>query len=715
MPRHSPARLRRWQVALILTVFCVAVTAAAAGGWWYARESTPVQGPIVLVSVDGLHPEELQVYGGAPSRSPAIDAVSADAVVFEHAYAHSPLTLPAHASILAGQLPFEHGVRDEAGFALSDDARSLAELLRSRGFETGAAVSSFLLRPESGVAQGFSFFDAELSAEPGQDTPVVERDGERTTDAAERWVRARRGHRFFLFLQVDEQSADASVARLVSQLKELNLYEQATIVITADRGDAGAGISLDEAALHVPLVVKQPGNVSAGHRVLLPVQHIDLLPTVLDMVRAPIPSGLRGRSLRSVLDGDTTRIPEQPIYAETLAPMFRFGGRGKFSLITPAYRYVREGRDETVDVEPGSGSIESTAVDASRAIELRTELDRLLEGQMVTPPAEIAPAEEDQFAALGYLAAVPLFDTEPEPLEADEEAWVVQTHRAAAVLASNKNYSAAIAQLRSIARAYPRMAVVQYQLGTLLGKVGRIEEARAAFDAAAVVEPDNPYVPIALASLLLRASQPEEALPYATVAAALADHHDSRSRASAYELAARVALALEDFEAARMHADAAERADTELPMRRFIDGRIFHAEGSYEEALTAFEEAAAVVGQHGHVVEDLELNLGQTLERLDRYQEAEDHFRTELRTFPRNIHAYSSLTMLYHASNRTALVEETIEALTEAMPTREGYETAANLWTIVGEPSRAADVRAEAHLLLRGDASPARLRPDGRR
>ena len=70
---------------------------------------------------------------------------------------------------------------------------------------------------------------------------------------------------------------------------------------------------------------------------------------------------------------------------------------------------------------------------------------------------------------------------------------------------------------------------------------------------------------------------------------------------------------------------------------------------SYEEALTAFEEAAAVVGQHGHAVEDLELNLGQTLERLDRYQEAEEHFRTELRTFPRNIHAYSSLTMLYHA------------------------------------------------------------------
>jgi tetratricopeptide (TPR) repeat protein len=164
-----------------------------------------------------------------------------------------------------------------------------------------------------------------------------------------------------------------------------------------------------------------------------------------------------------------------------------------------------------------------------------------------------------------------------------------------------------------------------------------------------------------------------------------------------------------------MHADAAERADAELPMRRFIDGRIFYAEGKYDEALSAFEEAAAVASQHGRTVEDLELNLGQTLERLERYQEAEERFRTELRTFPRNIHAYSSLAMLYHASNRTGLVEETVEALTEAMPTQEGYERAASLWTILGEPSRAADIRAEARVLLRGDASPARLRPDGRR
>jgi tetratricopeptide (TPR) repeat protein len=417
---------------------------------------------------------------------------------------------------------------------------------------------------------------------------------------------------------------------------------------------------------------------------------------------------LRGRSLRRLLDGDVDRIPEQPIYAETLAPMFRFGGRGKFTLITPGYRYVRGGRDEIVDVTSGGSTVDPPVAEPSEAIELRSELDRLLEGQTVTSPAEIAPAEEDQFAALGYLAAPPLFDAEPEPLEPDEETWVVETHLEAATLASHKDYAAAIARLRAIAQEYPRMTVVQYQLGTLLGRMGRLEEARQAFDAAAEVEPDNPYVPIAVGNLFLRARQPELAHEYAALAVALADHHDSRSRSAAYELASRVALALEDVESARTHASVAEQEDAQLPMRAFVEGRILSTEGRYEEALAAFEEAAAVATRNGHPVEDLELSLGQTLERLDRYTEAEDHFRAELRMFPRNVNAYSSLTMLYHVSNRAALVEETLDALTEAMPTPEGYDAVASLWTVLGEGNRAAAVRADARALFRDVRAPER-------
>lgn len=701
---------RRWRVTVILTSFVIAVGTAALAGWWYARESTPHQGPIVLISVNGLRPADLETYGGETSRAPAIDALSADAVVFERAYAHSPLTLPAHASILAGQLPFEHGVRDEAGFTLKDDARSMPELLRHRGFETGAAVSSFLLRRESGVAQGFTFFDAQMP-EATPSSPAVERDGTHTTEAAERWLRGRRGHRFLLFVQVDQDAADSAVTRLVEQLKERDLYDQATIVLTADRGAAGIGMSLDEAALRVPLLVKQPEREGAGRRIAAPVQHIDLLPTVLDLVRAPIPSGLRGRSLRPVLDGDEEPAGNEPIYAETLAALFRFGGPGKFSLATPAFRYIRGSREEFVDL--GSGLVRSRA-ETPEAAELRDELDDLLRAHAVPVPGELTAADEEYFAALGYLGGGLLFEADPVPLEPDEEAWVVERHRTAAVLAGQKDYIGAIAQLRQIARAHPRMAVVQYQLGTLLGRMGRFDEARRAFRAAAAVEPDNPHVAIAMGGLLLRAREPEEARKQAALAVALAEHHDSGARAAAHRMGLNVALTMEDFDRAMIHAEAAEREDPAVPMRHFVRGRTLYAETRYDEAFAALEEAAALLADQRRSLENLHLYLGHTLARLERFTEAEAQYRAEVEAHPRNTAGYASLVALYQASNRSTDAEAVVHLLVESLPTPEGYQAASHLWVLLGEPARATALRADGRIRFRGDPAPARLAPDER-
>jgi tetratricopeptide (TPR) repeat protein len=665
MRRQTTAAARRWQVTLIVTLFGVSVAAAAVAGWWYARESTPHQGPIVLISVDGLRPAALKAPSAAGAPRPGLDTLAADAIVFERAYAHSPLTLPAHASLLVGRLPFEHGVRDEAGFALDEDAQSMAELLRSRGFETGAAVSSFLLGPESGVAQGFSFFDAELpEAEDDDRTPNVERDGGLTAEAAERWLRGRRSNRFFLFVQVTEDAAEATVAGLVADLKARGLYDQATIVVTADHA-AADGRSLDEDALHVPLLVKQPAREGAGRRIAIRVQHIDLLPTILDFVRAPIPSGLRGRSLRALLEGDEDedRLVDPLVYAESLAPRFRYGGAPRFTLA-------------------GAG-------------DERAELDRLLDGTSAPSPDAIDPSREGRFAMLGYLGGSMLGPGTP-PLDPDEEAWVDEAQRAAGVLAGRKEYVAAVGRLRDIVRRHPQLPVVQYQLATLLERLGQRDEAERVLGAAAAVEPDNPYVPIALAGLRLHGEQFEAAREAAALGVALAEHGDSRARAAAHQAAARVALAIEDAPAAEMHAEAAEREDPRVPMRGFVRGRLLMAAGQYDGARAALEEAVAWLGESGCTLEDLHLALGETLARLDEFDAAEEQFRAELRAFPRSLRAYSSLALLYHASNRTAALERTLETLVDATGTPGGYDAAARLWTIVREPARAAELRAEA-------------------
>ena len=122
-------------------------------------------------------------------KTPAIDALAADGVVFERAYSHAPQTLPAHASLLSGRLPFETGVRDNVGFAVKDGERLLPQMLRDRGYTTGGVVSSFVLRKDTGIGQGFDFFDDELPAgSPELSIGQVQRDGAESEAIAERWL-----------------------------------------------------------------------------------------------------------------------------------------------------------------------------------------------------------------------------------------------------------------------------------------------------------------------------------------------------------------------------------------------------------------------------------------------------------------------------------------------------------------------------------------------
>ena len=132
---------RPFRFTFILVLAAVSTGLAAVGGWRYARASAPVSGPIVIISIDTLRADHLPAYGYKKVRTPAIDALAADGVVFERAYSHAPQTLPAHASLLSGQLPFETGVRDNVGFTVKNGVRLLPQMLRDRGFTTGGGFS----------------------------------------------------------------------------------------------------------------------------------------------------------------------------------------------------------------------------------------------------------------------------------------------------------------------------------------------------------------------------------------------------------------------------------------------------------------------------------------------------------------------------------------------------------------------------------------------
>jgi tetratricopeptide (TPR) repeat protein len=339
----------------------------------------------------------------------------------------------------------------------------------------------------------------------------------------------------------------------------------------------------------------------------------------------------------------------------------------------------------------------------------------MLASNMVTAPAPIPPADEERYALLGYLSALPRAASAETTLDVTAQKATMDAQRAAAILVGQKKYSAGIRALQAIVHTHATLAAVHYQLGAQLLRMGRLDEAIRAFDTVRELRPDAAAGALALADALMHAGQTMLAREQADVAIALAEHEDMRVLAAAHEMAARVALSEKDSESATRHAEAAHTADATLPVPQFVRGRLLYEEGKYEDASAQFAEAEATLREHGGAMADLHLYFGESLARLDRYPDAEAQFREELRTYPRNVPAYTSLAMLYRASNRDADVEDVLNELVAATPTPEGYAVAAKLWTILGERSRAEALRSDARARFRGDPSLAQREQDGRR
>ncbi len=164
--------------------------------------------PIILISVDTLRSDRLPAYGYEGVETPAIDALRRDGILFERAYTHVPLTLPAHISLLTGLLPPTHGVRDNLGYTVdASRAPLLQQTLKAAGYATGAGVSAFVLRRATGIDAGFDFYEDGIEITPDPSSPgiqSVQRPGGETLEAVRPWLRTVVDQPFFLFFHIFE-------------------------------------------------------------------------------------------------------------------------------------------------------------------------------------------------------------------------------------------------------------------------------------------------------------------------------------------------------------------------------------------------------------------------------------------------------------------------------------------------------------------------------
>ena len=119
----------------------------------------------MIIAIDGLRADALGAYG-APVATPAFDALAAESVRFEWAFAQAPEMVPSLASMLSGLYPTTNGLR-ASGDVLQADAVTLAEVLGGPGVATAAFVEGAPGGSDYGLAQGFDSY--QVVAKPGLD------------------------------------------------------------------------------------------------------------------------------------------------------------------------------------------------------------------------------------------------------------------------------------------------------------------------------------------------------------------------------------------------------------------------------------------------------------------------------------------------------------------------------------------------------------------
>jgi arylsulfatase A-like enzyme/Flp pilus assembly protein TadD len=690
-------------------------------GWFLLRHRppSPADGPIILISIDTLRADHLPVYGYNAVRTPNIEGLAADSTVFEHAYSHTPQTLPAHTSILSGELPFEHGVRDNIGFTVKKDQWFVQRALREKGWPTGGFVSAYVLRKATGIDQGFETYDSDLpAASPELSIGQVQRDGALTLAAAEKWLDGRGDRPFFLFLHFYEPHkpyapparyaayapydgeiayADELVGRLLARLRGSSLYDRSTIILLADHGeglgDHGEqehGMFLYLETTRVPLIVKLPGQYDQ-RRVAMPVQHIDIAPTVLDLVGAPKRGTLRGRSLKTVLAGEGSLV-DTGIYAEALYSRYHFGWSELYSLTDSRYRLIRAPRDELFDLERDPRESSSIAAERPQVRQaMRGALEQMIAGSSITSPSAVSDEDRQRLSALGYVgtgndAALSLpGDSLPDP---KDKVHVLEKYRRASDLAGGLKYAEATVLYRELLAEDPEMTDVWLQLAQVLVRQGLTEDAVHAYREVIKRNPKDAGSLIGAASGLLRMNQLDEAQRHAELAVSVAP-------AGAHELLAKIALARRDRATAMREATLAQTADPTLPMPSYVEGLLLYNEGKYADALPPLLRARQQLEGRTLQMNDLNYYIGDSLARLERYPEAERYLLDEIRIFPHNTRARAGLAMLYRAMGRDAESERVIEELLRISPTPEGRSLAVRLWTMFGEPDKAQRVKIQ--------------------
>lgn len=556
-----------------------------------ARPAPPAQPDVILITIDTLRADHLGCYGYQRGETPNLDALAASAVRFAHAYTPVPITLPAHTVIMTGSYPMATGIHDFSGNKLPPDAATLARVLLDHGYQTAAFVSAAVLDSRFGLDAGFeTYYDHfDFSRLDETDLDLVERPGNQTTDLALAWLREHASSRasgprkpFFLWLHLYDPHypytppepyatrfrdrpydgeiafADSQVGRIEQDLKQRGISDHAVVVVAGDHGEGlgehgekNHGFFIYNSTLHVPLLIKIPGVAPGVAQ--RDASLVDIMPTVLQALRLPIPASVQGQVLLPARQAGGA--PPAELYAETYLPLLHFRWSQLRGIQTQGLKYIDAPRPELYDTRRDPNELKNLA-DArpATAHELRAKL--LAKAARYTPSGGAQPQKEltdpallDRLRSLGYVAIAggnftdpkgqPLADPKDriqvyqlfsdamsdgqhgryqESLQKLEEAEKTEPeclpihYLMALDYYRLKNYSRAADRFKSAIELDPKFALATYYLGLTESELGDFDAAVSSLQHALELDPTNFAAAFDLGALLLKRNRVDDAV-----------------------------------------------------------------------------------------------------------------------------------------------------------------------------------------------------------
>ncbi len=684
------------------------IPAAKAGRLW-ARQG--VDRPnIVLVTMDTTRADHLPAYGYSGVKTPALDALARQGVVFEQAATATPLTLPSHSTIMTGMYPTFHGVRVNGNTALSDEQTTLAEVLASRGYRTGAFIAAFVLDGRWGLKQGFEHYDDQFDLKKYKhlDLGEVQRPGNEVTDAALAWLEGQKAKPFFAWIHLydphvpyappepfaseyarrgpvglyDGEIAfmDTQIGRVTAWLEANGLAGKTLIVLVGDHGESlGAhgegthGYFIYDVSLHVPFLIATPFAGLQGKRVASQVSTADVFPTILDLVNLASPAKAQGRSLVPLMFNPAKK-DDVPAYSESMAPNLQFGWSPLQALRTARYKYIDAPKAELYDLgRDADEQVNLLAQLPDIARRMKGELGKLLAKTSVgAPKPQAANLDKDtieRLSALGYVGAPvsarkaaggsgPLADPK-------DKLHVFNAVTRAGELILEEKYDEAVPALEEALRQEPAIPQALLLLSTCYVELGRAAEAKIRLDILLKEDPESVPALISLANILLDEGKNEDVIALCKRTLSVDDKNTQ-----AYTLIGEVYLEEENYVEALPYLEKAVETQPKITRSRLNLAACLVGARQYDRAK---EELDAVI-RDSPKFPLAHYNLGLLYEEQGKLEEARAAYAEEVTAFPQGYKARFNLgKILFRLGDRAGALEQLREVVKIAPKLAEGH------------------------------------------